>query len=157
MPINARESYIEIGTSVNADNTLNNVLQLPVPIELPSSMEFLADAGRNADGVMIIQQIGRTQYTTQIKFASLPNKKWWQINRWFDLHGYVFYMKYFSHTDGKVKIHQFYRGNIEKGIPSSNTEILKGYAVPKTYSGCGFSIIDIGEKDVIIVDEMAVE
>ena len=25
MSINTRESYIEIGTSVNADNTLNNV------------------------------------------------------------------------------------------------------------------------------------
>lgn len=157
MSINTRESYIEIGTSVNPDNTLNNVLRLPVPIELPSSNEFLTDAGRNADGVMLIQQIGRTQYTTQIKFPSLKNTKWWEINRWFDTHGYVFYMKYFSHTDGKVKIHQFYRGNIEKGIPSSNTEIMNGYAVPKTYSGCGFSIIDIGAENVIIVDEMAVE
>lgn len=157
MPINTRESYIEIGTSINPDNTLNNVLRLPVPVELPSSAEFLADAGRNADGVMLIQQIGRTQTVMSIKWASLPNKKWWEINRWFDTHGYVFYMKYFSHIDGKVKIHKFYRGNIEKGIPSSNTEIMNGYAVPKTYSGCGFSIIDIGEKDVIIIDEMAVE
>ena len=58
MPINTKESYIEIGTSVNADNTLNNVLQLPCPIELPSSNEFLVDAGRNAYGVMMIEQIG---------------------------------------------------------------------------------------------------
>ena len=112
MPINTRESYIEIGTSVNEDNTLNNVLQLPAPIELPSSNEFLADAYRNANGVMLIQQIGRTQYTTSIKWGHLTNKKWWAINRWFDTYGYVFYMKYFSHTDGKVKIQQFYRGTI---------------------------------------------
>ena len=156
MPINTRESYIEIGTSVNADNTLNNVLQLPVPIELPSSNEFMADANRNANGVMMIQQIGRTQYTTSIKWASLPNKKWWGINRWFDTYGYVFWMKYFSHTDGKVKIQQFYRGNIEKGIPSPQTEIMNGYAVPKKYSGCGFNVIDIGADDVIIISEMAV-
>ena len=156
MPINTRESYIEIGTSVNADNTLNNVLQLPVPVELPSSMEYLADANRNANGVMMIQQIGRSQMTMSIKWASLPNKKWWEINRWFDEFGYVFYMKYFSHTDGKVKIQQFYRGNIEKGIPSPDTEIINGYAVPKKYKGCGFNVIDIGEETVIIISEMAV-
>ena len=156
MPINTKESYIEIGTSVNDAYTLNNVLQLPCPIELPSSNEFLVDAGRNADGVMMIEQIGRTQYTMQMKWTKLTNKKWWEINRWFDTYGYVFYMKYFSHTDGKVKIQQFYRGNIEKGIPSPQTEIMNGYAVPKKYSGCGFNVIDIGADDVIIISEMAV-
>jgi hypothetical protein len=156
MPINTRESYIEIGTSVNADNTLNNVLQLPVPIELPSSNEFLADASRNADAVMTIQQIGRTQYTSSIKWSSLPNKKWWAINRWFETYGYVFYMKYFSHTEGRVKIHRFYRGNIEKGIPSTTTENLNGYCVPTRYKGCGFSIIDMGEEDIIVVEELVV-
>jgi hypothetical protein len=156
MPINTKESYIEIGTSVNADNTLNNVLHLPCPVELPSSNEFLVDAGRNADGVMWIEQIGRTQYTTQIKWARLENKKWWQINRWFETYGYVFYMKYFSHTEGRVKIHKFYRGNIDKGNPSNTTEIMNNYVVPTHYLGCGFSIIDIGDDDVIIEEEMVV-
>lgn len=156
MPINTRESYIEIGTSVNEDYTLNNVLQLPCPIELPSSNEFFVDAGRNASGVLMIEQIGRTQYTMQFKWARLKNKKWWEINRWFQDFGYVFYVKYFSHTDGMVKIQRFYRGNIEKGNPSSTTEVMKGYTVPTHYIGCGFSLIDIGEKNVIIISEMAV-
>ena len=156
MPINTRESYIEIGTSVNADNTLNNVLQLPAPVELPSSMEFLADANRNANGTMMIQQIGRSQTTMSIKWASLPNKKWWEINRWFENYGYVFYMKYLSHTDGKVKIQRFYRGNIEKGQPIKKTENINGYEVPIGYTGCGFSVIDMGEDEIIIVSEMAV-
>ena len=151
MSINTRESYIVLGTSVNNDNSLANPLELPAPIELPSSNEFMADASRNANGTMIIQQVGRSQYTTQIKWGNLQNRKWWEINRWFDTYGYVFYMKYFSHTDGKVKIQKFYRGNIEKGIPSSNTEILGGLAVPKTYKECGFSIIDMGEDDVITI------
>jgi hypothetical protein len=156
MPINTRESYIEIGTSVNADYTLNNVLQLPCPIELPSSNEFIVDGGRNANGVMMIEEIGRTQYTMQMKWAKLTNKKWWEINRWFQNFGYVFYVKYFSHTDGMVKIHKFYRGNIDKGNPSNTTEVMNGYVVPTHYTGCGFSLIDIGEENVIIVSEMAV-
>ena len=99
MPINTKESYIEIGTSVNADNTLNNVLQLPCPIELPSSNDFFASIEPNANGASMIEQIGRTQYTMQLKWAKLTNKKWWEINRWFDNFGYVFYVKYCSHTD----------------------------------------------------------
>ena len=156
MPINTHESYIEIGTSVNDDNTLNNVLVLPAPIELPSTNEFLVEGGRNANVVMMIQQVGRTQYKTEIKWSRLKNKKWWEINRWFDDFGYVFYMKYFSHTEGRVKIQQFYRGNSSSATPSTTTEMLNGYKVPTHYSNCGFSIIDIGAENVIIVKEMAV-
>ena len=153
MSINTKENYIEIGTSVNADNTLNDLLVLPAPNELPSSNEFLVDAGRNANGTMIIQQVGRTQYKTQIKWEILNNRKWWEINRWFETHGYVFYMKYFSHTTGQVKIHRFYRGGVESGTPSG-VEVIDGYAVPKNYKGCGFSIIDMGEDKVIVVQSM---
>ena len=55
-----------------------------------------------------------------------------------------------------VKIHKFYRGNIDKGNPSNTTEVMNGYVVPTHYTGCGFSLIDIGEENVIIVSEMAV-
>lgn len=156
MPINTKLSYIELGTSIGSNNNLNNVLSLPSPIELPTSNEFMAEAERNANGRMLIQQVGRTQYTMQIKWGRLSAQKWWEINRWFDTYGYVFYMKYFSHTDGKVKIQRFYRGNIDKGIPSSTTQIMNGYAVPTHYSGCGFSIIDMGEDDVTTVSVMEV-
>ena len=74
MPINTKESYIEIGTGLNSDNTLKNSLQLPAPVELPSTNEFLVDAWRNAYGAAAIQQIGRTQYKTEIKWAKLENK-----------------------------------------------------------------------------------
>lgn len=159
MSINTRECYIEIGTDiVSADmlTPLVNSLCLPVPIELPTSNEFLVDAARNANGTMTIQEIGRTQYTSNIKWSSLDNKTWWKINRWFQENGYVFYMRYFSHTEGRVKIHRFYRGNIDKGAPSSVTEILNGIAVPKYYMGVGFSIIDMGEDEVYTISEIEV-
>lgn len=154
--INTRESYIVIGTSVNADNTLNNELVLPAPIEIPSSDEFMANAERNANGTMVIQEIGRTQYTTSIKWGRLPAQKWWEINRWFQDYGYVFYMKYFSHTDGKVKINRFYRGNIEKGAPSHHNISQDGLLIPTHYSGCGFNVIDMGEDEVIVLKEIGV-
>ena len=156
MPINTKSDYVEIGTSVNPDFSLNNALLLPAPHELPFTAEFLVDAERNANGTMVLQQIGRTQWKTQISWQFLPNKKWWEINRWFESYGYVFYLKYFNHSDGRIKIQRFYRGNQEQATPSTETEIINGVCVPKKYRNCGFSIIDMGETDVIILTEMSV-
>ena len=156
MSINTRENYIEIGIDYDSDYNMLSAIELPAPIEIPSSNEFMVEAERNADGTMIIEQVGRTQYTTQIKWSSLPNKKWWELNRWFEDFGYVFYMKYFNHNDGCIKIQRFYRGNIEKATPSTQQEIINGISVPKKYLNVGFSIIDMGEDEVIEVEVLDV-
>ena len=151
MSINTSSAYIIIGT----DESLSNPLILPAPNSLPFSNEFMAEAERNADGTMTIQQIGRTQYTTEVKWNSLPNETWWKINNWFETYGYVFYMQYFNHAVGKVQIRSFYRGNISKANPSTVTEektikntangMTENYIVPKFYKDCGFNVIDMGE------------
>ena len=92
MPINTKNNYIEIGTAILANNELKNKIQLPAPISIPATNEFMAEANRsNASGIMIINQIGRTQYKSTITWGTLKNKTWWAINRWFDKYGYVFY------------------------------------------------------------------
>lgn len=154
MPINQRDCYIEIGTSVLVDNTLANSLCLPAPTTLPSQNEFLAEAGRNALGTMVIQRVGRTQYKTEISWAKIDSEIWWDINRWFDSNGYVFYMKFFDHAVGKVKIQRFYRGNIKAAEPSSTQKTINGYSVPAYYKNAGFSIIDMGEKYVKVLAVM---
>ena len=73
MSINTRASYIELGTSVNSDNTLANSLSLPAPNELQASDEFSADAERNANNTMILQQVGRMQYVPQFTWNKLKN------------------------------------------------------------------------------------
>ena len=148
MPINTKDNYIEIGTAIKSDNTLANSLSLPAPTTLPASHEFLADAGRNSLGTMVIQQIGRTQYKTEISWGKIDSDMWWAINRWFETHGYVFYMKFFDHAVGKVKIQRFYRGGIKAPTPSIAQKVVNGYSVPQYYKGAGFSIIDMGEKNV---------
>jgi hypothetical protein len=151
LPINTKENYIEIGTAVFSGGVLDDLLVLPAPTELPSSNEFLADAGRNAIGQMVISQIGRTQYKSEISWSSLDSEKWWEINRWFEKHGYVFYMKYFSHTMGRIVVQRFYRGNVKAGTPSTNQKNVDGFLVPQKYHGVGFSVIDMGEDNVTIL------
>lgn len=151
-----KESYIVFGTAVNEDYSLQDALYLPAPHKLPSSNQFMVEAERNANGMMMIQQVGRTQHKAEFKWEFLKNTKWWELNRWLDYHGYVFYAKYFNHSEGRVKIQRFYRGNVTNATPSSNTEIINGYTVPTRYHDCGFSVIDMGEDRIITVAEMAV-
>jgi hypothetical protein len=160
MPINTREEYIEIGTSIIDDvaggKTLANSLKLPVPTTFSTSDEFLADASRNSVGTMIAQQIGRTQSTGEIGWMKMRNKTFWELNRWFRDYGYFFYLKYFSHTDGKVKIHRFYRGNMGKVNVGGEQETIDNIRVPMYYRDVKYSLIDMGEEEVYVLQELAV-
>ena len=151
MPINTKESYIEIGTSFS-NGVLENVLSLPVPIELPSSDEFIVDAGRNVDGAMLIEQIGRTQYTTQIKFARLKNTKWWEINRWIEANGMFFWCKYFAHNYGVWRIRRFYCGD-PKCEPF---KINPDTGIPEMYINCSINVIDMGEETTVTISTVQI-
>lgn len=154
MLVNEKKNYMAIGTGVNADYSLINELRLPAPSEIPSSSEFMVSGGRNALGTMVIQQVGRTQYKTSLTWAIMKNTDWWAVNRWFDKHGYVFYARFFDHTTGRIKIQRFYRGNMKEPTPSPLQETRDGYSVPVSYAGAGFSVIDMGERDVRVIKEV---
>lgn len=155
MPINTKASYIELGTGVNADGTLANSFSLPAPNSLGASNEYLVEAERNANGMMIIQQVGRTQYVSNFSWSKLRNTVWWGINRWLDANGMVFYIKQLEHTTGKVTISKFYRGNVGKASPSTVTEIKSGVLVPAYYLNCSINFIDMGEDNVTVVQEVS--
>ncbi len=154
MPINTSESYIEIGLSIDSNNNLVNSLVLPAPSELGASDEFSAEAERNANNTMIIQQVGRMQYIPQFTWSVLRNVEWWKLNRYLRDYGVVFYVKQFRHTTGEITISRHYRGNMNKATPSKTTEILDGIVVPKYYKSCSVNLIDMGENDIIIVSKV---
>lgn len=156
MLVNERDNYIAIGTAVNDDNTLVNELRLPAPVSCPASAEFEVKGGRNAKRTMVFSQVGRTQYKSTFTWGTLTNKQWWAINRWFLKHGYAFYVRFFDHTVGAVKIQRFYRGNLTEPTPSTKQEIINGYSVPVSYSGAGFSVIDMGESNVKTIKELSI-
>lgn len=151
MPINTKASYIELGTAVNADYTLANSLSLPAPNELAASDEFSADAERNANNTMILQQVGRMQYVPQFTWNTLKNEVWWNLNRWLRDYGVVFYVKQFKHTTGEIIISRHYRGNMNKASASKTTEVKNGIVVPTHYLNCSVNLIDMGEDDVTVI------
>lgn len=155
MPINARASYIEIGTGVSGEE-LQNVLSLPAPNELGANDNFSADAERNANNTMIIQMVGRIQYIPQFSWTKMKNVDWWKLNRWFDKYGVVFYVKQFKHTTGEIIISRHYRGNMNAAKVSSTTEVRDGVVVPTHYLGCSLNLIDMGENDVTVVKRVTI-
>lgn len=155
MDINTKNSYIVIGTAVNADNSLVNALELPAPNTLPITDQYLADASRSATGVMTLQQIGRAMITSKMTWASMKNTTFWRMNRWFESYGYVFYMKYFDHITGRLKIHKFYKGFSDNVNPGENQEIRNGLSVPTSYKNVVLSVIDIGDNDVKVLQEVS--
>lgn len=156
MSISTRTSYVILGTEIDQNGNIYNTIELPAPVNLSFSDEFVADAERNADVSAMVQMKGRTQYTTSLKWLKLKNTKFWELNRFFENCGYVFYMKYFSHTDGKVKVQQFYRGNMEKATPSAHTEVIQGETVPTYYLNVGYNVIDMGRFDTVTIKSMVV-
>lgn len=151
MPINIKTSYIELGTAVNSDNTLANVLSIPAPNELTASDQFSAEAERNANNTMILQQVGRMQYVPQFSWKVMKNTDWWKLNRWFRDYGVVFYVKQFKHTTGEIIISRHYRGNMNAASVSKTTEMMDNILVPTHYLGCSVNLIDMGENDVKVI------
>ena len=158
MPINTRQSYIEIASDFNesTNELAGEIIQLPAPISLQPMAEFEAEATRNAQRTMIMRVVGRTQQINQYEWSRLQAELWWKLNRFFDTYDYVFYMKYLCHTDGKIKIHRFYRGNVSGGTPSTTTKIKQGEVVPEYYIKPAINCIDMGENNVYIVKTLEV-
>ena len=149
LKINTRTDYIEIGSSYTKDQeigTLKNKLVLPAPKSIPFTSEFMVDATRNTKAQMILRQVGRTQHKGTISWNALPCQQVWEINRWFEKHGYVFWIRYFCHPVGKVLVQQMYRGDMNAINPSTNQIKINGLSVPEKYFDYGFSIIDMGKK-----------
>ena len=155
MPINTKSDYIQLSPTSNFSS--GDVLRLPAPTDMSFSNQHLENAERNpATGTMLMQIIGRTQYKQPLTFTKLKNRQFWELNRWLDRYGYQFYCRYFSHTEGRIKIQRFYSGSMQDAKPSKTTEIIQGICVPKFYKDVTLTIIDMGEATVITERELPV-
>lgn len=154
--VNNQESYIEIGTGYDEEFNLINSLKLPAPTSFPFTSEYFVDASRNAEGTMILQQIGRSQEVLKIKWTRMKSYDFWRMNRWFEKYGYVFYVKFFNHMLGTIQMQRFYKGKASEAEPSEKQQIIDGISVPCYYRNIEFSIIDMGENEVMTLYQLEV-
>lgn len=151
MPINTKPGYVEIGTSVQSGDdgwVLSNSLWIPAPQTIPSGDKRRVQTDNTAAGTVVAQEIGDTTYISTFSWDFIKARDYWRINRWFRDHGYFFYMRYFSHTDGAVKIRKFYREDGKEATPGAMQEVIDGITVPAYYKNFNFRVRDFGLGDI---------
>lgn len=101
------------------------------------------DAGRNANGVVVGQMVGRSIDKQNMSWKVLPPEKWWEMNRFVEDNGMFFWCHYFSHGLGKWMDRKFYCGDFTANpyMVDANT------GSPKWYLDCSVNVIDTGEGD----------
>ena len=100
----------------------------------------ISDGGRNANGTLSVQKVGRTQYKIEnLVFPYLTNKLWEMIAQ--------------STKENSLKV-EFYAASVGKRIEIkmyASDRIAIPYRIdwqgnPTAYKDCSFNLIDIGEQ-----------
>ncbi|MEG0339644.1 MAG: hypothetical protein RR576_01420 [Oscillospiraceae bacterium] len=61
----------------------------------------------NARGVTVGQKKGEDRISQKLGWSSIDCAKWWEINRFFEMHGAFCFVKYFSHNVGEWRVKRF--------------------------------------------------
>ena len=116
-------------------------LAVPFPSEGVFETIRFVDQARNALGVVIGQQVGRSVDKQNMKWGLLTPAKWWEMNNFVEDHGLFFWAHYFSHNLGVWKDRWFYCGN-----PACTPLMINpATGLPLWYVDCSFNVIDTGE------------
>ena len=114
-------------------------------VPFPSSGAFetarIVDSARNANGVVVGQQIGRSNDKQNMSWNVLPTTKWWEMNQFIEDNGLFFWCHYFNHNLGSWYDRWFYCGNFS----CEPTMVDASTGIPKYYLNCSVNVIDTGE------------
>lgn len=118
-------------------------LSIPYPTQDKALFETsrFVDSARNANGVLVGQQVGRSIDKQSMSWAVMDAQLWWEINNWIEEHGMFFWCRYFSHNFGVWKLRKFYCSDF-KAQPCM---VDPATGVPAFYKDCSFNVIDVGE------------
>lgn len=103
----------------------------------------IVDAGRNANGAVVGQQIGRSMDKQNMGWRAISCEKWWEINNWFETNGMFFYCRYFSHNTGQWRTRKFYVSDIK----CEPYMVNPATGIPREYHNATFNVVDTGWED----------
>lgn len=124
------------------DYILINGKPLPTPSFGSGEQEFatVVDSGRNANGVVVGQQIGRDNVKLYCKWNYLPKEDWESVLAELRKNPMNLEVEYYDQSFGKRMIRTMYVGN-RKGYPYN----LDENGEPRFYVNCTLNLIDKGE------------
>ena len=99
----------------------------------------LVNSGRNANGIVTAQKIGRDQEKTTLSWNFLNKEEWEELIRFWD-ENFFFKFTYYSRVKGQRITRIFYIGD-RKDKPFDITESGE----PTAYRDCSANVVDTGE------------
>ena len=131
-------SYMQLGPTPS-----NMTLEIPYPDQGKAMFETssFVDSGRNANGAIVGQQVGRSIDKQNMGWSVLDAETWWAMNNWIEKNGMFFYCRYFSHNFGEWRTRRFYCSDFKAEPGFLNPDTGK----PEFYMNCSFNVIDVGE------------
>lgn len=137
----AETQYLYLGTSAATSQTAYSVA-VPYPSQDAAvfSTSRMVNAGRNANGAMVGQMVGRPIDKQQLGWQRIEREKWWELQRFFTDGNFIFYCCYFDHSTGLWRTRRFYLGDVQA------TPVKVGAdGKPLYYRDAKCNIIDCGE------------
>lgn len=99
----------------------------------------LVNSGRNANGIVTAQKIGRDQEKTSLTWSFLNKEEWEELLRFWD-ENFFFKFTYYSRVKGQRITRTFYIGD-RKDKPFDIDESGE----PLAYRDCSANVVDTGE------------
>lgn len=99
----------------------------------------LVNSGRNANGIVTAQKIGRDQEKTSLTWSFLNKEEWEELLRFWD-ENFFFKFTYYSRIKGQRITRTFYIGD-RKDKPFDISESGE----PIAYRDCSANVVDTGE------------
>lgn len=133
----ADDTYVYVGGS---EGTLNIQVPFPTVGDLTFQVTENVKSELNANGVEVRQRIGEEILTQHLEWGMIESEKWWEINRFFQKNGNVFYCKFFNHNIGEWQVKRF-----RKNDTSCDLMLVTNEGNVECYENAGFDIVSIGE------------
>jgi hypothetical protein len=136
MTIKTRPSTMFSMSSLSGGDTIS----IPNP-DKDSAMGIistLVDSGRNSEGVVVAQKIGRDQGKTELKWSILTKNEWEAMVRFWH-NNFFFNFTYYDDISGTKITRKFYVGDRSRR-PLEITE----QGIPVAYVDCSADVVDTG-------------
>lgn len=139
MNIHKKTPFIYLGTTPTSRE-----IEVPYPNvgNAPFETQVGVDSARNANYVVVAQQLGRPNEKQSMKWNAMLPEKWWEINRFVNEH-FMFYCTFFSFNEGVWKVRTFYRGN----ATANPYKIDQLTGRPFLMLDCSLNVIDTGKEE----------
>jgi hypothetical protein len=133
-----KTGFMYIGTSAER---LDLALPYPSTGGAGFEKETMYEQTRNANGVLVGQQLGKPVVRQDISWDRIGPTQWYAVMRFFEENGDAFYARYYDYSAGGWVTKRF----VKSAVHANPMRVDPATGRPAYFADAGFSIESIGE------------